>query len=94
MSSSAAAQLLPDSSIEGIFIDGDHSYAAVAEDLQAWERAVRPGGFVSGHDFGNTADVARAVVEHSERYNRTLHLSMDWVWYWHIPCVATSEYKC
>lgn len=84
MTSVAAAQRVPDRSLDGIFIDGDHSYRAVVEDLAAWEPKVRLGGFLSGHDFGNTADVARAVVEHAERHNRTIHLAMDWVWYWHV----------
>jgi len=80
-----AARLVPDASLDGVFIDGDHSFAAVAKDIDSWERTLRPGGFLSGHDFGNTPDVARAVVEHAERHNRTIHLAMDWVWYWRVP---------
>ena len=36
MSSTDAARKLGDASIDGIFIDGDHSYAAVVQDIAAW----------------------------------------------------------
>eukprot|EP00927_Polykrikos_kofoidii_P046361 TRINITY_DN40595_c0_g1_i1.p1 TRINITY_DN40595_c0_g1~~TRINITY_DN40595_c0_g1_i1.p1 ORF type:complete len:450 (+),score=73.91 TRINITY_DN40595_c0_g1_i1:52-1401(+) len=79
------ARRLPDASVDGVFIDGDHSFAAVAADVEAWEPKVRPGGFLSGHDFGHNLEVAAAVLAYAARRNRTVHLSMDWVWYWHIP---------
>lgn len=85
MTSEEAAETLPDASIDGVFIDGDHSYDAVRRDLAVWEPKLRSGGFLSGHDFGNHPDVATAVLEHAERHNRTVNLAMDWVWYWRLP---------
>ncbi|CAE8722845.1 unnamed protein product [Polarella glacialis] len=79
-----AASRLPDASVDGVFIDGDHSYAQVVRDIAAWEPKVKPGGFLSGHDFGNTLDVARAVLERAAATNRTVHLAMDWVWYYYV----------
>lgn len=79
-----AALRVPDRSLDGVFIDGDHSYRQVVRDIAAWEPKVRPGGFVSGHDFGNHPDVARAVLERAAAANRTVHLAMDWVWYWRV----------
>jgi len=79
-----AAARLPDHSVDGVFIDGDHSYKQVVRDIAAWEPKVRPGGILSGHDFGNHPDVARAVLEHAAAGNRTVHLAMDWVWYWRV----------
>ena len=38
----------PDGSFDLIFIDGDHSYAAVREDLQLWRPKVRAEGFLAG----------------------------------------------
>ncbi len=37
--------------IDFVFIDGCHQYAAVAEDIAACRRLVRPGGLLSGHDY-------------------------------------------
>lgn len=34
-----------------LFIDGDHSYAGVCADLQAYYRFVRPGGLIAFHDI-------------------------------------------
>mmetsp|Transcript_27278 Transcript_27278/g.90693 ORF Transcript_27278/g.90693 Transcript_27278/m.90693 type:complete len:194 (+) Transcript_27278:660-1241(+) len=79
-----AADQVPDRSLDGVFIDGDHSYRQVVRDLAAWEPKVRPGGFLAGHDFGNHPDVARAVLERALAGNRTVHLAMDWVWYWYV----------
>lgn len=41
-------QLYP---IDVLYIDGDHSYNAVLEDLQHWEPLVRAGGLVCGDDY-------------------------------------------
>lgn len=85
MPSLEAANQVQDGSVDGVFIDGDHSYAAVVQDVKAWEPKIRPGGFLSGHDFANHADVAKAVLEHASHHARLVHLAMDWVWFWHIP---------
>jgi len=34
-----------------IFVDGPHTYANVRRDLELWEKRVRPGGIIAGHDF-------------------------------------------
>lgn len=38
--------------IDFLFIDGDHHREAVFRDLQLWVPKVRPGGLISGHDWG------------------------------------------
>lgn len=48
--SADAATLLADSSFDLIFIDADHSYNAVREDIAAWRSKLRPGGILCGHD--------------------------------------------
>lgn len=37
-------------SVDLLFIDGDHRYPAILDDLRRWLPKVRPGGFVCGHD--------------------------------------------
>jgi predicted O-methyltransferase YrrM len=45
-----------------VYIDADHSYAAVEADIRAWAPKVRPGGWITGHDYCElTDDVRRAV---------------------------------
>lgn len=46
-----AADLFADSSLDWVYIDGDHSRAAVAADLAAWAPKIKPDGFILGHDY-------------------------------------------
>lgn len=47
-----------------VYIDADHRYESVKRDIQAWLPKIRPGGFISGHDYDAThPDVVRAVNE-------------------------------
>lgn len=62
MTSLAAASQFTDSSLDFCFIDGDHSYAAVRDDIAAWRPKMKPAGMLAGHDY-DQADVRRAVDE-------------------------------
>lgn len=46
-----AAKTVPDGSLDFVYIDGNHGYTAVLDDLAAWTPKVRRGGFISGHDY-------------------------------------------
>jgi predicted O-methyltransferase YrrM len=62
----AAAQALAPrrGTIDLIFIDGDHSYAACQADIAAWAPFVKRGGVMAFHDFGSRAEgVTRAIFE-------------------------------
>lgn len=62
----AAAQALAArrGTIDLVFIDGDHAYAACKADIEAWAPFVKPGGVIAFHDFGSRADgVTRAIFE-------------------------------
>lgn len=60
MSSSEAANQIPDESLDFIFIDADHSFDAVVNDLTMWYPKIKSGGLVAGHDF-HTTPVSTAV---------------------------------
>lgn len=51
MTTSQAASFVPDGSLDFVFIDADHSYAAVDTDIREWYPKVREGGWVGGHDY-------------------------------------------
>ena len=61
--SARAALRFLDHTIDMIFIDGDHSYRSVLNDITAWERAVKPGGLICGHDYNIHPGVKLAVDE-------------------------------
>lgn len=47
----AAAATFADGQFDWVYIDGDHSMAAVLADLGAWRTKVRSGGFLCGDDY-------------------------------------------
>jgi predicted O-methyltransferase YrrM len=51
--------------IDFVYIDGDHSYAAVKNDITQVLKILKPGGIIAGHDYGvgYEMDVIRAVDE-------------------------------
>jgi len=57
-----------DESLDFVFIDGNHDYEYVIEDIAKWSKKVRPGGIVYGHDFDDRWGVARAVTEWTQTY--------------------------
>jgi SAM-dependent methyltransferase len=40
-----------DNSLDFVYIDGNHKFEYVVNDLAEWSKKVRPGGIVSGHDW-------------------------------------------
>ncbi len=46
-----AAKTFPDSFFDVVYLDGNHSYEALLEDLHAWMPKVRSGGAMAGHDY-------------------------------------------
>jgi predicted O-methyltransferase YrrM len=51
--------------LAAVFIDGDHEYDGVKEDIEAWMPKVRKGGILAGHDYqsGSFPGVDKAVQE-------------------------------
>lgn len=59
-----ALEDIPDNSLDFVYIDGDHSFRYIAEDLYEWAKKVRSGGVISGHDYYDTPSFARNVRCH------------------------------
>lgn len=62
MDSVKASSLYIDNSIDVVFIDADHEYDSVKNDIIAWYPKVKSGGYIAGHDFHNES-VKSAVIE-------------------------------
>lgn len=52
-----------ESTLDFLFIDGDHSYEGCRSDLEAWLPKLKPGAVVAFHDIGWADGVQRAVGE-------------------------------
>lgn len=61
--STEAANRFAPASVDFVFIDADHSYAAVKRDIDVWLPKVKPGGMIAGHDYGEPCGVKQAVDE-------------------------------
>ena len=64
-----AANQFQNNSIDFIMIDAGHSYEALMEDLNIWYNKVKPGGVISGDDYGVFQGVTQAADEYF--YNQT-----------------------
>lgn len=59
---------IPDELLDAVFIDGDHTYQAVLDDLAFWWKKVKVGGHVVGDDYW-IDDVKRAVDAFGKPYD-------------------------
>ena len=74
--SDAAALLIPDLSLDFVYIDGDHSYEQVAKDLKKYWPKLKNNGLLSGDDY-RIPDITRAVAEHCAQHQLTLKVTND-----------------
>ena len=57
-----AARRFAGATFDIAYIDANHEYAAVLEDLHAWDATLKPGGLLMGHDFAHHAGAKTGVV--------------------------------
>lgn len=81
-----AAGLFAECSVDAVFLDADHTYEAVRDDLVAWSPKIASKGVLCGHDFGHPRDrrgswgVGRAVREFAVKHSLTIRLHKDTIW--------------
>lgn len=70
-SSMDAVREIPLESLDFIYVDGNHSFDYVMQDIIEWAKRVRPGGCVSGHDFYffHGGGVVGAVTAYTQAHN-------------------------
>jgi hypothetical protein len=89
------AKDIPDASLDWVFIDGNHSYRAVLEDMDAWFPKVKIGGVFSGHDYGddtnypNWCEVKSAVDRWMKEHCQEFEFTADSWW-----CLKTYDHFC
>jgi hypothetical protein len=74
-----AVSKLPDN-LDFVYIDAQHTYDHVVEDINAWLPKIKQGGVIGGHDFTDVnVGVVFAVSDLARRYNAKLHFRHpDW----------------
>jgi len=65
--------------LDFVFVDADHTYQGVIDDVTAWMSKVRKGGWILGHDYGSKRhpEVKRAV---DKLFGRRVEVDADHVW--------------
>jgi predicted O-methyltransferase YrrM len=81
-SSADFALVIPDNSMDVVYIDADHSYESVKEDTSLYLNKVKPGGFICGHDYnsGSWPGVVKAVDELSAIMKKDIVVFPDTSW--------------
>jgi len=73
-----AVNTFEDGSCDVVFIDMDHSYEAVKQDIETWLPKVKIGGYIAGHDY--TSDWQGVVKAVNEKFPQDKILKMDTCW--------------
>lgn len=73
-----------DEQFDMVFIDGDHSEVAVAQDIHAWWPKIKSGGWIGGHDYNHPefqSGVGPAVNKFCGDKKLTFELDEDYTWF-------------
>ena len=57
MYTSDAARLIPNSSLDFVYVDARHDYCGVKEDMELYWPKLRTGGIMAGHDYRSAPEV-------------------------------------
>lgn len=82
--STIAASAFDDESLDFVYIDANHKYEYVKQDIEAWYTKVRYGGLISGHDYLNgeipvhgNFGVKQAVDEFAKRVDTKIQTTKE-----------------
>ena len=86
MTSYEASRIIPDESLDFCYLDADHSYKGVLNDIKLWMPKIKKGGVICGHDYIRDGvhyteeevligdfGVKKAVAEYIRKFNWKLH---------------------
>jgi hypothetical protein len=83
--SKEAVSMFDTEALDFVYIDAQHHYEAVREDLQIWWPKIRQGGILAGHDYidgemaGSRFGVKQAVDEFTSNLNLDIMISHEQV---------------
>lgn len=81
MFSNEAVDFIKDNSLDFLFIDGNHSYEYVKEDIELYLPKIKIGGLIGGHDYGYKVGGVKMAVD--EIFSDSVFFGSDktwWVW--------------
>ena len=90
MTSEKAVKLFQDNSLDFVYLDANHKYEAIKQDIELWYPKVKEGGIFAGHDYiedGQHSEgmfgVKKAVNEFIKKHKLRLFLTSEsWTTWW------------
>lgn len=83
MRSLEALSYVPDESLDFVYIDANHDYEYVKADIVGWDKKVKHGGLVIGHDYDVWhTGVLHACSEITDTDRDTIYCGSDSIWYY------------
>lgn len=80
ISSVEFSKTIKDESVDIIYIDGNHQYSSVIEDLRVWFPKIKKNGMMTGHD-GSWESVNRALMEFFNKEPDARFMDSSWVFF-------------
>jgi methyltransferase family protein len=94
LTSAEASTRLPDDYLDFVYLDANHSFITVKEDIEIWYPKIRRGGILAGHDYlteekKNEVNrpyygVKKAVDFFCLEHDLVLHLTKDFYTSWYV----------
>lgn len=85
--SEEAIQDFEDNSLDLVYIDGNHQYDAVCNDIKMWLPKIVDNGYIAGHDFTSKPKVKQAVLDTLGKPEKTFG---DSSWIFKVSSVRSS----
>lgn len=80
--SETAVKKFSDGGLDFVYIDGNHAYRFVKQDVGLWSKKVKKGGLVGGHDYDERHGVIPAVTDFAVKNKVDIQTAgIEW-WYW------------
>lgn len=77
--SSNVVKNIKDGSLDFVYIDGNHSYKYVYQDIEGWFPKIKNGGVIAGHDVFNGPEVLEAVKDFCSKNKIIFNIELpDW----------------
>jgi hypothetical protein len=81
--SAEAVEDFEDESLDFVYIDGNHWFQYVSEDICKWTKKIKPGGIICGHDYIYTFSKSKAGSCHVhyvvDAYTAAMNIKDWWV---------------
>jgi len=72
-----AGRIFPPEFFDFVYIDADHTYKSVKEDIEVWWPRLKTGGIFAGHDYREGMGVIQAVDEFVKEKGLNLNLTEE-----------------